>query len=99
MDCILIYSLPPAASICLHFKFILIQHTTMKGVSKMYFIQCEKYDCRTNSVVTRIFCDIDQEDVDPIELDFSNNHIGDAGVRAILGTVHTIRRLQRLNLG
>ena len=69
----------------------------MKAVSTMYLIQCEKHECRTNSVVTRIFCDVDQGDVDPAELDFSGNHIGDAGVRAAIGTLHTIRRLQRVS--
>eukprot|EP00758_Cryptobia_borreli_P002828 Tbor_TRINITY_DN3326_c0_g1::TRINITY_DN3326_c0_g1_i1::g.23512::m.23512 len=38
----------------------------MKGVSKMYLIQCEKYNCRANAEVTRIFCDIDLGSLPPV---------------------------------
>ncbi|KAF5222818.1 hypothetical protein ECC02_004150 [Trypanosoma cruzi] len=83
---------------CFSLALLFRTAASMRGLSTLYCLACEREGCLVNSHFLEVCRVLDTSEECPTELDFRGNYLGDAGAAAIVRTVAIMRWVRFIDL-
>ncbi|ESS64639.1 hypothetical protein TcG_05539 [Trypanosoma cruzi] len=83
---------------CLSLALLFRTAASMRGLSTLYCLACEREGCLVNSHFLEVCRVLDTSEECPTEFDFCGNYLGDAGAAAIVRTVAIMRWVRFIDL-
>ncbi|EAN96086.1 hypothetical protein TcCL_NonESM05524 [Trypanosoma cruzi] len=83
---------------CLSLVLLFRTAASMRGLSTLYCLACEREGCLVNSHFLEVCRVLDTSEECPTEFDFRGNYLGDAGAAAIVRTVAIMRWVRFIDL-